>query len=186
MSSVSSFLSPTRFSVADLTPLTPPAGALKFDDSLAKIELPAEPTAQERAEQIARQNQTKLFAVFQSNGKIVGNVLENGWSRMESNADGRGAGSIWDDISQLGLSGRDAAEYLTERLAEQLRQRYPDLEILSFDGAQAPTSGDYQQQVLAGKTFSAQMPMPNVDFAQSRAQSSYDLFSALFLQDYDA
>jgi len=70
---------------------------------------------------------------------------------------------------------------LTERLADQLRQRYPDLEVMSFDGAEAPTSGDYQHQVAAGKTFSAQTP--TADVAHHQAQTSYDLFSALFLQD---
>ncbi|EAT15491.1 hypothetical protein HTZ97_14965 [Desulfuromonas acetoxidans] len=182
MSSVSaSSLSFTRLSVADLTPLNDFDSIIKFDDALSNIQLPAERTSEEIAAQIARQNEMKLFAVFQSNGKIVGNVLENGWSRMESNADGRGTGSIWDDISQFGLTGRDAAEYLTQRLADQLRERYPDLEVLSFDAAQAPTSGDYQHQLAAGKTFSAQIP--TVDVAHHQAQTSYDLFSALFLQD---
>nr|WP_320116712.1 hypothetical protein [uncultured Desulfuromonas sp.] len=185
MSSVSAAsFSSTRLSVADLTPLNLSANLITFDEALSNIQLPAEPTADEIAAQLARQNQMELLAVFQSNGKIIGNVLENGWSRMESNADGTGTGSIWDDITDLGLTGRDAAEYLTQRLADQLRQRYPDLEVISFDGTQAPTSGDYQQQVAAGKTFSAQMP--SAEIAQHQAQTSYDLFSALFLQDRNA
>ena len=186
MSSLSSLsVAPARFSVADLTPLAIPANALKFDDTLDSIQLPVERSPQEIAAQIERQNQTKLLAVFQSNGKIIGNVLENGWSRMESNADGRSAGAIWDEISQFGLSGRDAAEYLTQRLADQLRQRYPDLEVVSFDAAQAPTSGDYQQQVAAGGMFSPRTFYGN-DGQSLQAQASYDLFSALFLRDNHA
>ena len=182
MSSVSdSSSSISRLSVADLTPLNIPDSMLKFDEMLSHVHFPVEKNSEEIVAQFERQNQIKLFAVFQSNGKIIGNVLENGWSRMESILDGKGTGSIWDDISQLGFSGRDAAEYLTERLADQLRQRYPDLEVMSFDGAEAPTSGDYQHQVAAGKTFSAQTP--TADVAHHQAQTSYDLFSALFLQD---
>jgi len=185
MSSVAALSQPvTRYSVAGLTPLNNADSIITFDDTLSQIELPAEPTAEERAAQIARQNQIELLAVFQVNGKIIGNVLENGWSRMESNADGMNTGAIWDDITNLGLTGRDAAEYLTERLADQLSQRYPGLEVITFDDAQAPTNGDYQQQVADGGTFSTQPLRSN--YTQTQAQISYDLFSALFLQDREA
>lgn len=78
-------------------------------------------------------------------------------------------------------------EYLTQRLSERLQQRYPNLEVITFDAAQTITSGDYQQKVLVGERFSTQNSAVRAGqhLHQKQAQVSYDVFKSLFLNDYN-
>ena len=179
MSSVAdSVNSSRRVNLAELIPLKGELKKVPFEEM---PQLLPEPTQAELDAQLAKQNQIKVHAVFQVNGKIIGNVLENGWTEFQKNADAPHDSTIWDNATKRGLSGAGAADYLTEKITAHLRQRYPGLQVITFDSASAPTSGEYHERVLSGGSFNKSC----IATAGNRLNSSlsYDAFKSLFLQE---
>lgn len=169
MSSVTSTAQvPLSFNVKDLQPLNL-GKPQKFNFDLP--ELPQPPTAAERAAQLAKQDQLKVHTVFQANGKIIGNVLENGW------AESRNGVSFPRNLS-------DDPTLRSQQIADHLHKSYPDLEVITFDKMAAPTSKDYQQHVLSGNLFSSgDFTANSVSDHSPKAAMSYDIFKALFLDE---
>lgn len=156
---------PLSFNIKELQPLNV-GEPQKFDFDLP--ELPQPPTAEEKAAQLAWQEQLKVHTVFQVNGKVIGNVLENGWAESQNS-----------DSFPRNMS--DDPTLRSQQIAEHLKKSYPNLEVITFDKATAPSNKDYRQHVLSGEPFRlADYTTSPLSTHTAKEAMSYDMFKLFF------
>ena len=148
-----------------------PGKPVKMDFEMPK--LPEPPSQVVLDTQIAIQKQRKVHSVFQVDGKIIGNVVIGGGTETNNGA------TI---SSRLGQNLSSNPEIRSQQVAEYLQNKYPGLEVITFDNGSAPTIKEYHERLLSGGTFSSRSDDVNSDvLGQSKSAWDYDLFRNSFI-----
>lgn len=141
-----------------------PIGSLKPLD-LPRTVLPtpklpelAEPSAEETAAGIARQNRVKAHTIFEVNGKAIGAHFQDGFTTFQSGFAADAVNEAKAQAARLGYDGEAGADFVARAIVQALEARFgSQVQARAYDAAQSPTRGEIFAQWFGAETKGGQL-----------------------------
>ncbi|MGE4295791.1 MAG: hypothetical protein AB7E49_08835 [Campylobacterales bacterium] len=125
--------------IGSLKPLEPPKAVLPTP----KLPEFKEPSAEETAAGIARQNRVKAHMVFEVNGRVIGVHFQDGFTTFQSGFAAEAVNEAKAQAARLGYDGEAGADFVAQAITQALKTRFgSQVQARAYDAAQAPTRGE--------------------------------------------
>ena len=103
-------------------------------------------------EQLAAQNAAEVSTAFRLNGKLVGTISEQGFTRTGINDNGA-FDRAQAQADARGLTGEKRTTFVGEQVSAELQARYgSSLEVINYPEGQRPTSGEMHSEMFGGSS----------------------------------